>query len=67
MTNIYGVPEEVGGYLPQEEIRAECPFCKGHHTQFIEFEFTNIDDLTHENHFCWDCEIPFAVSYELAF
>ena len=63
MTNIYGIEPESAGWLEQESTNEMCPYCTGTNTQFIDFEFTNIDDLTHEKHFCWDCQLDFAVSY----
>lgn len=58
MTNIYGAEPELAGWAPQEDTREKCPYCHGRHTQFIDFE------LTHERHFCWDCEVDFSVAYE---
>lgn len=65
--NIYGILAEVSGYGPSEDTREKCPYCHGRHTQFIDFEVTNIDDLTHEKHFCWDCQVPFDVAFDIPY
>lgn len=67
MTNIYGVPDEVSGYAPREDTHEQCPFCNGRHTQFLGFEFTNIDDKTHMQYFCMDCETDFSIAFEIPY
>jgi len=63
MTNIYNIPNEVINNAPIEANEPECPYCTGTNTKFIDFEFSDIDDLTHERHFCFDCVTDFTVSY----
>jgi len=60
---------------PYEDTREKCPYCHGHHTRFVDFDYTNIDDLTHEKHFCLThekhfclfCEVDFTIAYEIAY
>lgn len=65
--NIYGIESESAGWATIEASEPECPYCHGHHTRFVDFDFTNIDDLTHEKHFCLFCEMPFDVAIDTQF
>jgi hypothetical protein len=67
MTNIYGIEPESAGRVTVEASEPVCPYCHGHHTEFIDFEFTDIDDLTHEKHFCYECQIPFDIAYDIPY
>ena len=60
--NIYGIPDEVRGNAPLEATEPVCPYCQGRHTEFVAFEFTNLDELTHELHFCYECETTFTLA-----
>jgi len=50
-----------------EDTREKCPYCNGHHTQFLGFEFTNLDEKTHEQYFCYECEEPFDVAFDIPY
>lgn len=65
--NIYGIEPESAGTAPIEASEPECPYCHGHHTEFIDFEFTNLDERTHEKHFCYECETPFDIAYDIPY
>ena len=67
MTNVFGIPNEVNNNAPIEATEPECPYCHGRHTEFIDFEFTNLDDLTHELHFCYECQITFTLAYSIPY
>jgi DNA-directed RNA polymerase subunit RPC12/RpoP len=62
--DIYGTPYEIITRAPQEETRTECPYCKGHNTEFVAFD---TEDNDWSWYICFPCETQFKLFEPIPF